>query len=456
MREKFSKTLQDLKTYSAIGILGLFMGCAHELKPVSISAAADPTSEIKAQEALIEYSQKEQVNVLSPIHFAKSHDYLAEAKKDYKEGESSEDVLLTLGYSKAHLEKAEREAQKISSTLISVTTARKAAILAGADNFPKELNSLDDKLTSFTSDKKSMTPEEKVKLQSQYLNLELLAIKRSKLNALKTTLKEAKDKGALEITPIAYGKAVEQFNIAEKIIETDRHSNTKIDSAVEAAKISSLRVITLMKSEQRSRNQTPEQRAVTLESSRQATKKANATTSQVEATSRETDEMLLTQSENLIISQDENDLLKKKAQENKVVTDAAAQFDKNEADVYLQDSFLIIRLKSMNFASGRSDLPADSIAVLTKVKDILRSMKPNQVTIEGHTDGIGNADINQLLSEQRAESVLKFFTTDEKLSKNEMDSKGFGYSKPLSTNKTKEGRAQNRRVDVVINTAQGL
>ena len=108
----------------------------------------------------------------------------------------------------------------------------------------------------------------------------------------------------------------------------------------------------------------------------------------------------------------------------------------------------------MNFASGGSDLPADSIQILTKVRDVIKKLGATGVTIEGHTDGLGTESTNQHLSEKRAQAVAKFFTAEQVLDESKIKSLGFGFAKPIATNKTKEGRAQNRRVDVIIKTVQ--
>lgn len=68
----------------------------------------------------------------------------------------------------------------------------------------------------------------------------------------------------------------------------------------------------------------------------------------------------------------------------------------------------------------------------------------------------GMAATNLTRSQNRAESVMKFFEVDEALSENKMDSIGYGYSKPLGSNKTKFGRAQNRRVDILIKPSEAI
>jgi OmpA-OmpF porin, OOP family len=70
------------------------------------------------------------------------------------------------------------------------------------------------------------------------------------------------------------------------------------------------------------------------------------------------------------------------------------------------------------------------------------------VSIEGHTDKVGNAASNQTLSEQRAQSVMNLLI-NKGISKERLTSKGWGQSNPVADNRTEEGKAKNRRVEIV-------
>ena len=345
----------------------------------------------------------------------------------------------------------------MKTNISEISDARIAALNAGARDFPKELNAIDNNLKKLISDplqSSSIKAEDKKKLQSQYLNLELLAIKSTNLFETKSILNLAKKKGAEKLIPVAYKEAVGKINIAEKIIEIDRHNSDKIGIAVKEATDSSHRVFSLLESEENSKNQTAEQRAMALEASDIALKQANIVKGEAEAESTIKDEQLSVQGENLLASEIANKELKKNELADKMVEDAAAQFDKSEALVYRQDGNLVIRLKTINFATNRSDLPAASLVVLNKVKEVMKELGTKEVTVEGHTDAVGDAVRNQKLSEKRAESVVAFFIADKFFAGDKIASVGYGYSKPLSLNKTKEGRAQNRRVDIIIKTNQ--
>jgi OOP family OmpA-OmpF porin len=72
------------------------------------------------------------------------------------------------------------------------------------------------------------------------------------------------------------------------------------------------------------------------------------------------------------------------------------------------------------------------------------------MVIEGHTDSIGPAEYNMRLSERRAESVKDYLTDKLDIDASRLDTKGYGESRPVADNSTKEGRQKNRRVIGVV------
>jgi outer membrane protein OmpA-like peptidoglycan-associated protein len=103
----------------------------------------------------------------------------------------------------------------------------------------------------------------------------------------------------------------------------------------------------------------------------------------------------------------------------------------------------------MKFSSGRSDLPAKALPLLSKVSEMARSLNAKEIKIEGHTDSTGTQELNKRLSEERAQAVATYFKSNG-FDPARVGAEGLGFEKPVATNKSKEGRAQNRRVDVII------
>ena len=74
------------------------------------------------------------------------------------------------------------------------------------------------------------------------------------------------------------------------------------------------------------------------------------------------------------------------------------------------------------------------------------------ITVEGGTDSVGNADYNYALSERRADSVIQYLASQHNIPAHKIYLIGLGKDKPVELNKTRDGRAKNRRVDVRLMT----
>jgi OOP family OmpA-OmpF porin len=81
---------------------------------------------------------------------------------------------------------------------------------------------------------------------------------------------------------------------------------------------------------------------------------------------------------------------------------------------------------------------------------ILKENPHIKVVIEGHTDSMGSDVVNQRISEKRAQNVKKYLQDKFNISDDRMMVKGYGKSRPIADNRTKEGRAKNRRVEFRI------
>ena len=101
------------------------------------------------------------------------------------------------------------------------------------------------------------------------------------------------------------------------------------------------------------------------------------------------------------------------------------------------------------FDTGKSVLKPDAQAKLADLVDKTKGVNLEVIIAVGHTDTVGSAAYNQKLSIARAESVKKFLT-GKGIETNRVYTEGKGFSQPVADNKTAEGRAKNRRVEVEV------
>ena len=126
-------------------------------------------------------------------------------------------------------------------------------------------------------------------------------------------------------------------------------------------------------------------------------------------------------------------------------------FAPGEAMVFTQGQNVLIRPLALVFQSGSAQIEAQYFAVLRKVQDAIRVFPNSEIVIEGHTDSFGGDQVNLALSQSRAESVGEYLLANmRELVASDVKPIGFGESRPVANNETVEGRAKNRRIDVVI------
>ena len=106
--------------------------------------------------------------------------------------------------------------------------------------------------------------------------------------------------------------------------------------------------------------------------------------------------------------------------------------------------------KECNFRSARLLSCRITIKLLSKVQRAIGNFEGSSVAIEGHTDSTGSKEINDALSQQRADAVKDYLVANKTLPANKIVARGYGSVKPVASNATAEGRAANRRIDVIV------
>jgi outer membrane protein OmpA-like peptidoglycan-associated protein len=112
---------------------------------------------------------------------------------------------------------------------------------------------------------------------------------------------------------------------------------------------------------------------------------------------------------------------------------------------------LVVTLGDVLFETGKADLKGTATANLAKLTTFLSQHPDRSLVIEGHTDSIGSESYNQVLSQNRADSV-KAFLLSQGVASNRITAFGKGESSPVASNDSSSGRQMNRRVEVIIAT----
>ncbi len=106
---------------------------------------------------------------------------------------------------------------------------------------------------------------------------------------------------------------------------------------------------------------------------------------------------------------------------------------------------------AVKFGFNKSDLSAEAKAALDAFAQQVKAMNKNVfIEVQGHTDNIGSEKINLRLGQERADNVVRYLNMEQGIPLNRMSSVSYGEYKPLADNKTPAGRAENRRVTLVV------
>lgn len=113
------------------------------------------------------------------------------------------------------------------------------------------------------------------------------------------------------------------------------------------------------------------------------------------------------------------------------------------------DNIILDMPSGITFAFNSSDVNAQFYPVLDKVAATLNEYNQTTVNVAGHTDSIGSDSYNQRLSEQRASSVASYLQS-RGVANQRLQTSGYGESRPVDSNETESGRANNRRVEITL------
>lgn len=427
-----------MKSILYIFIVLVLSACAHKPEIQEIPITADVNAEIQSLDGQVNAAVAEQVNVLSPFNFKKAQDALTDAKEAQGKGKATKDVLHKVAVGKAYIEKSYQVADKGHQNIEELIAVRARAIEAGAPNyFSKEFEKADNKFLAIGSELEDDDIKGAVKrsskVQELYLDLELKAIKQARLGRAKDLVKQGIKDDGKKYAPRSLETAQKKIKDAEDFITANRTSVYEINARSNEALAAAEQFLKIAHDAKHNKKVSPEDLALELDSGRKIISKKDAEL----ADSREEETRLANEKREL----EELESNYKMAQE---------AFSRDEAEVYKQDDKLIIRLKGLAFPAATANLQGEKLPLLHKVEEVIKSFGKSEVVVEGYTDSDGSKKANDKLSAERAKVVKDYLVSTEAVSENDISAIGLGDQKPVATNKTAMGKAQNRRVDVII------
>jgi OOP family OmpA-OmpF porin len=466
-RKKTLKTFNNLqKTLLLTTVLAAMASCSSTPVVQDYPVTANASEEITNLENGVKTAQDNQVDVLSPKNFKEAQDSLNDAKKSQAKGKDADKTLHYVALGNAYLTNANATANVARSNIEDVIAARQAAVAAGAPSYyGKEFGRADDKFKDVTEDieknKLSSATKERSELQAKYLELELMAIKEKHLGESRNTIGLAKKEKAEKFAPRTLAAAEKSYKDTEAYIVANRHNTAQIETRAAETHAAALHALNINRTAKGTDKVSSEETALAMEQekNRVAAKDGQLRNARGELAATQNalegsvDANVALMADQRRLEADQKKLEAEKALNEKYEA-ARKEFAASEAEVYKQGDALLIRLKGMEFPSAKATIQPKNKELLSKVQRVMDDFGPSTVVVEGHTDSVGGKKVNDRLSQNRAEAVKNYLQSNEgginTASVEKIEAVGYGYQKPLASNKTADGRAQNRRVDVII------
>jgi outer membrane protein OmpA-like peptidoglycan-associated protein len=426
--------------------LGGIIGCS-SLEVREIPITANPSTEISNLEVQRAEAQRQQVDVLSPKYYAQAEKSLRQAEKSRAKDADTKEILKYVAVGLANLDKANTVARISRNTMPAVIKAREDAVAANAEKIlEKDFKATDQLLIAASSDiednKLDKAEKSRDKLSKSYGDLELQAIQKDSLGAAIATIEQAVKEGGRESAGRTFAIANQSVIDARAYIIANHHNKKEIQNYSDRAAANANRLLSITRQVKVTEKSDPE--SVVLNSELQR----NRLRAAAEGQARKQTELVEMETNTDILARENRKLEVEKSGSERL--DAAKkEFSSDEADVYRDGDKLVIRMKSLAFPSGSATLAPENFALLAKVQKVIEELGDSHITVEGHTDTVGKPQKNQKLSNERARAIGGYFAANG-VDSSDISTVGYGDSKPIAPNKSKEGRAQNRRVDVIV------
>ena len=479
---------------SVVFFIGACAGPRLEVEPIAKSV--NPSEQINHLEKDIEKARSNQLDALAPTWFGKAEKSLNDARQGLELGDELSVILEKIANGRAQLQRAGEISQLVKTALKDPIKARERARVAGAaklEDYAKAEKQFFLLAEAIEENNLKYARKNSPKVIKTFDELELRAIKEAAIGEARKLISQAETEGARKITPKTLTVAQKKLSKTDEFISENRYQKEKIRVQAGDAIFQARRLNQILGESKKIRTMEPEQIILGFE------EMLHKTASKLSAPDMR-DKSFNTQVENILGSigelqgDQQSVIAKSKAQQaeledmkkeisslegltreekaekerlareekaakdrlaaerqfNQLFNEVRRQFGPTEAEVYKQGNSLVIRLRAIQFPVGKAIIMPSNYALLSKVQQAIRTFDEPDVVIEGHTDSTGSDEINEKLSQNRAEAVREYFVANGTLTYEGIYAVGYGSARPLASNQTAEGRAINRRIDIII------
>lgn len=477
------RSMSVIRTLLAVVLLCASFASAQEALRTQLFGETD-----KLKEA----AKAKNAHLYAPTNIEKAMEAYREADEALKDGRDLDGIRESLAEASAFFQKALDVCQLGQVALTGVMNARADAISAEASRFsPEHWARAEEQLRQAATELEDGDMNEaKAKAgeaEGMYRTAELEAIKTNYLGPARALVLKADDMDARETTPLTLANTEKLIQRAEELLKSNRYDTDEARQVAADAKYEGQHALALYQSINafKTAEQTLEQLILRYEGylatvgnalemtprfdagpeaavsglTAEIGKRESQATKDRETIKRHEEEIAtlkqqIASMESRLgsLTESERELKRRmeiQKRQEETFTLVSALFTKQEGIVLRDGHNGIIRLYGLTFPSGRNTIEPQFFGLLTKVQEAIRKFGRSQVSVEGHTDSRGSDEANQRLSESRALAVAEYLKANMG-GGIPIVSQGFGESKPVASNDTEDGRAKNRRIDIII------
>ncbi len=456
------------------------------------------SSDVKASlfrdvDAAMASAKQANAELLTPKTFGKAMKLYAEATRDYERGNNLEDIRKKLGETVTLFRESTNATKQANLTFAETLKAREKAVTAeSSKHATKSWTEAEKELADATvkledGDVKS-AQKSSGEISDMYRRTELEAIKSKHLSKTWSMLETARKNDVPAYSPATFARAEALARQAETKLTQNRYdTDTPISLASEANY--EIKHATYLATIVHKMKSPADFEAVALKAEEPLSKTATTLGLETPRFDEGTGKVTRQINESIVALQGSQDRLTRSLSEKQqeiatldvrvdeletqlgmsatektslarqMQDDAASRerftaversYAPSEARVLREGNNVIIRLIGLSFESGKSTLDPSHFGLLSKVKASIGQFPGWAVRVQGHTDSRGGNAANLALSQQRAEAVRAYLEANMNLDKSLLNADGYGDSLPIASNETVEGRAMNRRIDIVI------
>jgi outer membrane protein OmpA-like peptidoglycan-associated protein len=435
-----------------------------------------------ADEAM-QVAREARADVLAPRSYGDAMEHYQDAEENLRRGRSIERIQRDLDRAVESFRKATEASSLAVVTLASAIQARDDAEEANAAVFASDQWKDAESKFAFAATRleggnvNSARSRADV-AETSYRQAELTAIKANYLDETRRLIAQADDDRVDRYAPKTLAKAQALLAQAETALTTNRYDTDEPRNIARQAKYEVLHAMHLAKvlKPVRDRDVSLEDFALVGESAivaisskldfaaeldqgyDPATAKINEQIDRLQKDSYELGERRVQieglEAEILALEQQlgtQSQRLALQEERRQKIRQVEAMFAPGEAEVFTQGPNLLIRPVGLVFPTGTETIQTQYFGILRKLQDAIRVFPNSTVLIEGHTDSFGSDATNLTLSEKRALAVREYLLANmQGVSPGDFQAIGYGESRPAANNETVEGRAKNRRIDLII------